>query len=209
MEVSVIVPAYNEETRIARVLDPLTESPFVSEIIVVDDGSRDNLSKIVDNYHRVNLIRLPNNIGKAGAVREGLGHCRGRLILLLDADLVGLTPRHIRNLLSPLYRKDIEMTIGVFQSGRLITDLAQRIAPNLTGQRAFRRTLVDDIKGLDMKGFNMEMAISDYMKRNKIKYEIVNLDNITHIMKEEKWGLRQGLSHRIMMYKDILKYWIN
>ncbi len=139
MQVSVVIPAFNEKKRIGDVLDPLTKSSLITEIIVVDDGSNDDTFKVVEKYKDIILIKLSHNRGKGQAIKEGLGYCRGEIILLIDADLIGLTTQHIEYMLEPLIYTDIEMTIGIFQSGRLVTDLAQRIAPYLSGQRAFKK----------------------------------------------------------------------
>lgn len=129
--------------------------------------------------------------------------------MLFDADLIGLKHQHIEDMLNPLFYNDVEMTIGIFQSGRLITDLAQKIAPNLSGQRAFKNTLLKDILELNMNGYSIEVAISKYIKNNNIKYQQVYLRDISHVMKEEKIGFSKGMVWRLKMYKDIIKYWLN
>lgn len=209
MTVSVIIPAYNEASRIENVLVPLDNDSLISNITVVDDGSKDHIASIVKKYEKVNLIQLPKNMGKAAAIKAGLKQCEADIILLFDADLIGLKHQHIEDMLNPLFYNDVEMTIGIFQSGRLITDLAQKIAPNLSGQRAFKNTLLKDILELNMNGYSIEVAISKYIKNNNIKYQQVYLRDISHVMKEEKIGFSKGMVWRLKMYKDIIKYWLN
>lgn len=209
MQVSVVIPAFNEKKRIGDVLDPLTKSSLITEIIVVDDGSNDDTFKVVEKYKDIILIKLSHNRGKGQAIKEGLGYCRGEIILLIDADLIGLTTQHIEYMLEPLIYTDIEMTIGIFQSGRLVTDLAQRIAPYLSGQRAFKKNLLNDIMQLNMKGYNVEIALSRYIKNKNINTKFVFLKNISHVMKEEKLGFGKGLMYRVGMYIDIVRYWLN
>lgn len=94
-ELSVVIPAYDEETRIGmtliRTLDYLQAHRPHSEVIVVDDGSRDRTASIVEDAVRkgspVRLIRLPRNMGKGAAVRAGMLSAKGRLVLFMDADL--------------------------------------------------------------------------------------------------------------------------
>lgn len=209
MKISAVIPAYNEEERIRKVLEPLSKYSSITDIIVVDDGSEDNTSLIVGEFNHVNLIQLTKNRGKAEAIKEGLKYCTGDIIFLLDADLIGLNSQHIDSMLMPLLYNDMDMTVGIFQSGRLITDLAQKVAPNLSGQRAFKNKLLDDIKELNMSGYGIEIAISQYMKKNKIKYQQVFLKDISHVMKEEKLGFSKGMVWRLRMYRDILKNWKN
>lgn len=96
--VSVIIPAFNEELRLAGGLLPMLKvlrergEPF--EIIVVDDGSSDGTAGIVNTFHsgypEVRLERFSENRGKGAAVRHGMLAARGRYLLLADAD--GATP---------------------------------------------------------------------------------------------------------------------
>lgn len=94
-----VVPAYNEAKRITPMLDDTVaylerraaENPeFTWEIIVVNDGSKDNTAEIVTNYAykhpQIRLLNQPRNMGKGAAVQAGCLHSRGELILMVDAD---------------------------------------------------------------------------------------------------------------------------
>eukprot|EP01101_Sappina_pedata_P000203 TRINITY_DN10206_c0_g1_i1.p1 TRINITY_DN10206_c0_g1~~TRINITY_DN10206_c0_g1_i1.p1 ORF type:complete len:335 (-),score=128.95 TRINITY_DN10206_c0_g1_i1:79-1038(-) len=98
---SVIVPAYNEEERLSVMLDETLEhlksrhqadSSITFEIIIVDDGSKDQTSKVALEYvaregtDRVRLLRLAQNCGKGGAVKRGMLCGRGKYYLMVDAD---------------------------------------------------------------------------------------------------------------------------
>jgi len=95
-ELSIIIPAYNEEALIVSTLDGLDS--FLSarsesyEIIVVDDGSQDKTSGCIRNWkgsHRVDLHLLINerNMGKGFSIRRGVMESRGRFVIFVDADL--------------------------------------------------------------------------------------------------------------------------
>lgn len=92
---SIIIPAYNESQRIAASLDKILaytgEQKWLTEIIVVNDGSRDNTSAIVREYAKmhpeVRLIENPGNRGKGYSVRNGMSQARGEILLFTDADL--------------------------------------------------------------------------------------------------------------------------
>jgi len=104
MRLSVVVPMYNEEKFIHSLLTSLLhaleclEGDF--EIIVVDDGSMDKSIEQVESLKSPNLKLHPlsKNIGKGGAVREGIGLARGSWILIQDADLE-YDPRDIESML--------------------------------------------------------------------------------------------------------------
>jgi glycosyltransferase involved in cell wall biosynthesis len=92
---SIIIPAYNETQRIAptlnRVLTYIAEQGWDAELIVVNDGSRDDTAQIVEGYAERNpimrLIENPGNRGKGYSVRNGMLNARGELLLFSDADL--------------------------------------------------------------------------------------------------------------------------
>ena len=97
-DLSIVIPAYNEELRLERTVRDAVEYFRATrpsfELIVVDDGSRDETSGLVrrlsDQLPEVRLIRLAANHGKGYAVRTGVVNSQGRLVLFADAD--GATP---------------------------------------------------------------------------------------------------------------------
>lgn len=95
MELSVVIPAYNEEKRLPTTLEKvcqfLNESSYQGiEVIVVDDGSSDNTAGVVNEMAKecefVKLIKLPGNRGKGYAVNQGVLEAKGDYVLFMDAD---------------------------------------------------------------------------------------------------------------------------
>ena len=207
-KVSAIVPAYNEAERIAAVLEPLTRAACVDEVIVVDDGSTDATAEVARRFP-VKVVRLPKNVGKAAALDRGVREARNDVFLFLDADLVGLTPEHVETLVHAYVETGADMVIGVFRSGRLNTDLAQTIAPYLSGQRVLSRRVWERLRASYDVSKRLEYGIETALMKLSVKEdwreERVELEGVTHVMKEEKRGLAQGLKERLRMYGSILK----
>jgi len=206
MKVSAIIPAYNEEKTVGNVLKVLTRSDLVNEIVVVSDGSEDDTVKSAQNYKEVLTIDLLHNRGKGGAVIAGLRRSSGEVILILDADLIGLTANHIQQLLKPVLENETIMAIGVFEKGRVATDIAQKVAPFLSGQRAMKRELLENISDLDLSRFGIEVALHQYVDEHNMETVEVQLADLSHVMKEEKLGLLKGIWARAVMYFEIFKY---
>ncbi|MFA5536172.1 MAG: glycosyltransferase family 2 protein [Bacillota bacterium] len=204
MLVSAIIPAYNEENTIANVILPLTKIKEINEVLVVSDGSTDRTAEIARNLG-VKVIESAINMGKGGAMMLGLKEAQGDIILFLDADLIGLTENHIQQLLAPILNGGTEMVIGIFEHGRLATDLAQLVAPFLSGQRVVRKSLLERVDNLKMARFGVELELTKYVAEHSIKYTEVVLKELSHVMKEEKLGLVKGLQARMKMYWEIAK----
>lgn len=111
---SVIIPAYNEESRIEstirKVSDFLKTIPGGAEILVVDDGSADRTGDIAGSHAGVRLLRSEVNRGKGWAVREGMKNARGDVVMFTDADLS--TPIDQANRLYEHIRRGYDIAVG-------------------------------------------------------------------------------------------------
>jgi glycosyltransferase involved in cell wall biosynthesis len=204
MRVSAVIPAYNEEKTIGSVLAVLIKCPEIDEVIVVSDGSEDGTADVARRFP-VQLVELTENRGKGGAMKEGVNRATGDVLLFLDADLIGLTVEHLQKMLIPVTVGEAEMVIGIFANGRFFTDLAQVISPYLSGQRVIKRSLLDSVDNMEMTRFGIEVALTRYARANQIPCAEVVLEQMSHVMKEEKLGLVRGFAYRLKMYWEILK----
>ncbi len=200
-----IIPAYNEQETLGEVIQVLTGVDIVERIIVISDGSTDATASVARDAG-AEVIELGQNVGKGGALQRGIDRADADVYLFLDADLMGLNRDHVLGLLQPVMEGRAEMTLGVFESGRPMTDLALQVAPYLSGQRAVHRKVLEEMSGLDTARFGVEMALTRHIRRNKVGMETVTLRNLTHRMKEEKLGLLPGFLARLKMYWEILKH---
>ncbi len=149
MSVSVLVPAYRATATLAATVAATRSLPGVTEVIVIDDGSGDGTSEAARAAGADQVLTLPRNLGKGGALRAGLPLATGETVLFLDSDL-GDSAAHAAPLLEAL--ADLPaMSVAVFpktgRSGgfgfakglaiaviRLFTGL--RVTAPLSGQRA-------------------------------------------------------------------------
>ena len=99
--VTCLIPAYNEASRLPAVLAAVVGHPWIDEVLVIDDGSSDETSEVA-SQHGARVLTLSPNGGKSAAVAAGIEQVRTEIILLIDADLGGLTARHLLDLLMPL-----------------------------------------------------------------------------------------------------------
>jgi len=200
---AVLVPAFNEAGTVGEVVRCALASG-VGPVLVVDDGSTDATAEAAAAAG-AEVLRLPHNVGKGGAMLAAARAVRADVVVLLDADLVGLTPAQVRALAEPVCRGEADMTRGVFRGGRWHTTAAQRLTPQLNGQRALRRGDLLAVPGLRASRYGVEIVIGEHARRSGWRRLDVPLEGVSQVMKEEKRGLLAGIGLRAGMYRDILR----
>lgn len=208
MRIAVIIPAYNEGNRLPAVLEAATRLPAGWELLVVDDGSQDHTAEVVRSYPRVELLRLAENQGKGAAMCAGAARTEADVLVFLDADLRGLTPRHVLELAEPVLTGEAEMSIGLFRGGRGSTDFSHWISPWVSGQRAIPRELFLSLETARASRQGIELLLTRAAREQGWRVRCVSWRGVTHAMKEEKLGLIPGHLARWKMYGEIVKAWI-
>ena len=119
VHLTIVIPAYNEEGRIKETLERIVcyrkESNLDAELIVVDDGSKDQTSAVVEKFlgqhGRVSLLRNDKNQGKGFSVARGVAASKGEYVLFADAD--NSTPiEEIKKVLPPVEKGECDLSIG-------------------------------------------------------------------------------------------------
>jgi glycosyltransferase involved in cell wall biosynthesis len=121
-QLTVVIPAFNEEETILRVIERVREIPFSLQIIVVDDCSGDRTAELVQSLEGVEFRRHDVNQGKGAALRTGFALARGRIVVVQDADLE-YDPTDIPGLIAPILEGHADVVYG----SRLIGGRPQRV----------------------------------------------------------------------------------
>ena len=109
MKVSIIIPVYNEEKTILKIINKILQLKNINkELIVVNDGSTDNTKKLLSKFSnkRIRIINHSKNSGKGAAIRTAQKHVTGTHVIIQDADLE-YEPTDYKNLLKPFKKKKI------------------------------------------------------------------------------------------------------
>lgn len=221
MKVSIIVPVYNERATVAELLRRVAAVPLDKEIIVVDDGSTDGSREILAELDipDMRLLLHDLNTGKGGAVRTGIIHSTGGVIIIQDADLE-LEPAEIPSLVGPVISGTADVVYGSrilnpnnpspntpFYWGGRLTTLAcnilygSRITDEPTCYKVFRADLIKQI-GFSGNRFEWEPEITAKLLRRGVHIHEVP---ITYHPRSSSDGKKLGASDGIQAVWTLLK----
>jgi len=111
MKLSVLIPVYNEEQSVARLVDVVKAVPVDKEIIVVNDHSHDRTAEILKGITGIRAFQHPVNRGKGAAIRTALAHAQGDVCIIQDADLE-YDPNEYPSLLEPFADPRVDAVYG-------------------------------------------------------------------------------------------------
>lgn len=187
MKVSVVIPVFNEESSILSTLQEVQQTGLVHEIIIVNDGSTDNSTAILGDISdkQVHVYTHHINLGKGAAIRTGLQHANGDIILIQDADLE-YDPRDYAALLSPFASTQVKVVYGsrflnsnpkgiLFWNAvanRFLTGLTNllygtHLTDMETGYKVLRKDILP-LLSLQANGFEIEPEITAQLAKKRI-----------------------------------------
>lgn len=212
--ISVLIPAYNEGDTIRATVKAALAMPGIEEVVVVDDASEDE-TPFAAHDEGARVIQLDENSGKGAALNAGIADTESDIVLMIDADL-GETAAETFRLLEPVLAGHADMSIAVMKAPAghkagfgFVMRLARwavrkyggaDVSAPISGQRAFRREVIDSIGGFE-SGFGVETAMTiDALRKG---YRIVEVPlPLTHRLSGRDW---RGFCHRGRQFVDIAK----
>jgi glycosyltransferase involved in cell wall biosynthesis len=207
LQISIVVPFYNEEDNIEELYEQLTHvlrGLGVSyELIFIDDGSTDKshdiLIKVFESDKTVKVIRLRKNFGQTAALQAGFDHAKGEIIISMDGDLQH-DPEDIPKLLAPMeegfdivsgWRKDRK---DHFLLRRFPSWVANRIMRLLSGVKihdfgtTFKAYRGDVLEGIRLYG-ELHRFIPALISRTGVKITEIPIKNVVRQKGKSKYGL--------------------
>lgn len=205
MKISIIIPVYNEEKTVLRLLERVhsVDLPLEKEILVIDDGSTDATARLLKEAENIRLIMHEKNAGKGAAIRTGIRAATGDIILIQDADLE-YDPDDYSRLIAPILSDGSDVVYGsrfleTRNRYRLHTYLANRFLSFLTHlltplpvtdmETCYKAFRADIIKSIDLveNRFGIEPEITVKMSLLPgIRYKEVPISYSGRSMKEGK-----------------------
>jgi glycosyltransferase involved in cell wall biosynthesis len=179
-----IIPAWNEASTVGSVVYTALDATLVDEVIVVDNASIDGTGAVAA-AHGARVVSEPL-AGKGQALQTGVAATDAKVVVFLDADLVGLRPEHVDDLVRLVRDGGADMACGLFDRGPVANPIFLEGLPVLTGQRALRRELFEQLVDDDIRGYRVEAALNSLVARD----DLVRVDRVVpglwHRTKEEK-----------------------
>ena len=223
MKLTIIIPCYNEEKTIGIIIDKVKKTnlqQIKKEIIVVDDGSKDNSLEILRSITDIYLIENRNNLGKGGAIQKGLLKSTGDYIIIQDADLEYDPDDYIKLLNKAindgelvvygsriLNKKNNYSTISFYLGGLLVTFFTNLIFrnSNLTDQptcyKLFKSEIIKNIN-LKSKGFEFCSEVTAKILKKNINIAEVP---INYYPRKKKDGKKIKWTDGLIALKTLIK----
>lgn len=204
--ISCIICAYNEGDRISRVLRAVVDHPLIDEIIVVNDGSTDQTEARAKAFPGVTVVTIHPNGGKTAALTCGIALAKSEYLMLLDADLVGLTKDSIDQLARPVLTGQADTTIslrgdtlGIYRTLGIDFVSGERVLPRKMFHAAF------DAMAL-LPRWGGEVFINDLIIEQKLRVAVVDFPDVFHTSKSTKVGSKlEGAKQEWRMIQDALR----
>ena len=227
LKISVVMPVYNEQRWIKEVIRRVKAVRIPKEIVIVDDGSTDGTREILGQLadEEVRVILQPANQGKGAALREGIRHATGAIVIIQDADLE-YNPAEYPRLIQPIVENQADVVFGsrfIGESHRvlyfwhylanlLLTSLSNMFTNlNLTDMetcyKVFRREVLADIR-LKSNRFGIEPELTAKVAKKKHPAWRIYEVPISYSGRTYEEGKKIGTRDAFQALWCIVRYWL-
>lgn len=200
--ISCIVCAYNEADRIRHILEAVYRHPALLEVIVVNDGSTDATETLLKGYPEIRVLSYAPNRGKTYALTQGISAARGEYLMLLDADLAGVTAADIQALIDPVAQGRADVSISLRSNSLPLYRLIG--LDFVSGERILPAWLLADaIPAMErLPRWGGEAFINDLIIRQGLSIAVVDWPRVFNVRKYRKVGVVRGLFAELAMVGD-------
>ena len=211
MLLSIIIPIFNEEKTLLKIIDKVQKVDIEKEIIVVDDCSTDNSRNILSKIENIRVLLHSRNMGKGAAIRTGLAHIKGAVVIIQDGDLE-YDPSCFPILLQPILNGEVDVVYGSrflgktqgmrfqnFLGNKFLTLLTSvlygsKISDMETCYKMIKSSLLKDMT-LRANRFDFEPEITAKILKQKIRFKEVPISYMGRTHDQgKKIGWRDGMS---------------
>jgi glycosyltransferase involved in cell wall biosynthesis len=202
--ISAIIPAYNEAKTVKQVVEKVLSHPKVTEVICINDGSKDNTAEILHSLgDKITFINLEENMGKGYAMSEGIKISKGELLLFLDSDFLNLTHEHIDQLIDPVIEGKYRVTMGYLPALK-DSKYKENWSSDLTGQRVYyKKDLLPHLDKISKTRFGVEIYLNEQFPREEVKK--FPLKNLRSLYKHEKFSTKDVFKEYMKEGMEIAK----
>jgi len=206
MNVTCLIPFYNERERIAHVLHVITKIRTIKQVLCVDDGSTDGTAAYIKkNWPQVQVVQLPHNQGKTAAIAYALKYVKNDVILMMDADLQELRKEEIVAAIEAFHTQPgIDMIIlRRINSPWFVRWYRSDIL--LSGERLLRKSDLKQVMKQRVQRYQLEVGINRYMLRHKKVVRWMPWSAM-NTYKVDKLGVLDGSKKEFKMYVEIVSF---
>jgi glycosyltransferase involved in cell wall biosynthesis len=223
MRISIIIPVYNEEHSIQEIVKKIISlefNQFAKEIIIIDDGSTDNTSKILKNFQKyedLKIVTHRKNLGKGMALRRGIEDSTGEVIAFQDSDFE-YDPEELPKLIDQIRGGEYVvygsrflgtvkgMSFIFFIGNKFLTFLTRllygvSITDMETGFKVFRREVLENMS-LQSKGFEIEPELTAKVLKKGYRIKEIPINYVGREKEQKKITVRDG----IVAFFTLIKY---
>lgn len=204
-KVTAIIPVFNEEKSVARVVKILLASSLINEVVVVNDGSGDKSLEILEEFGtKIKLFSSKKNMGKGWAIAKGVGLALGKIVMFIDADLTNLNNEFIKKLLKPINKPGVKAVVGYLKKSKYLPTPFAR----LTGERVYyKEDLLPHLKEMRVTRFGLEVFLNHlYKDKNVERVALIKLEGLYKYDKvSAKMAVKEYFTEGLEIARELAK----